>query len=244
MELTLFNVVCGVFAFGILAVLISLLAPVIAPYAFGVLPYLLILGAATATGFLFLLSRLTLEDASEIIVAMVTIWLAVMLVLVFVSQFCLNIRPMELFEDAGISALETEVCTVLKNIEEYVKGKYGQKAIDNPSLVTKSMYLTGNDCKPGSGSVDDRIQAMERALGLLLEQPLQQATIALECDPPEVQNPRIQKGRLDRIKKQLEFYKKTYLEPLGAVQDRLKKGDLTAINPKCQELAKKTAVNL
>jgi len=240
-ELTLFNIMCGVVVFSLLAVLISLLAPVIAPYAFGVLPYLLILGAAAVTGFLFLLSRLTLQDGTEIIASMVTIWLVVMLVLVFVSQVCMNILPTERFVDIGLLALETEVCTVLKKIEEYVKSKYGQKGIDNPSLITNSMYLTGGDCKLGSGSDDDRIQSMERSLGLLLEQPLEQATIALDCDPPELQTLRIRKWRIDRIKKQLEFHKTTYLDPLGKIQDRLKKGDMNAISPKCQELAKKTA---
>lgn len=237
MELTLFNVVCGVFGFGILAVLISLLAPIIAPYAFGALPYMLILGAATATGFLFLLSRLTVQDASEIIVAMATIWLVVMLVLIFVSQFCMNIRPMERFEDKGlreIEALENEVCQVIKNIEEYVQSKYGQKGIDNPSLITNSMYLTGADCRPGSGSVDARLQTMERALGLMLESPLQQAATALSCDPPEIQEPQLQKWRLDRIQKQIDFYRKTYLVPLAAEQDKLKSG---IISPKCKAMA-------
>lgn len=228
--------------FGILAVVISLLAP-IAAYAFAAIPFGLMLSAAAAMAIIFFLSKLTANDASEIIMAMVAIWLTVMLVLLVVSQFCMNIRPTEHFEDKGVPAdaripvLEKQVCQTLTDIEEYVKSKYGQEGIDNPSLVENSMYLMAEKCAPRKGSSDSRIQAMERSLGLLLEQPLYQATVALECDPPAIQAPRLQKWRLDRIEKQIEFYQNTYLKKLTEAQDKLKMG---VISQKCRDLAKTT----
>ena len=244
-QLTLFTMMCGVVMFSILAVLIGLLAPIIGSYAFAALPYGLILCAATVMAIIFFLSKLTLNDASEIIMAMVAIWLTVMLVLVLVSQFCLNIRPTEHFEDKGdlaiqderIPVLEKQVCQTLSDIEEYVKSKYGQEGVDNPSLIENAMYLMAEKCKPRTGTSDSRIQAMEQSLGLLLEQPLYQATVALECDPPAIQAPRIQKWRLDRIEKQLEYYRNTYLNTLTEAQNKLKTG---VISQKCRDLAKKT----
>jgi hypothetical protein len=243
-QLTLFTMIGGVVMFSILAVVISLLAP-IASYAFAALPFGLIFSGAAVMAIIFFLSKLTPNDASEIIMAMVAIWLTVMLVLLVVSRFCMNIRPTEHFEDKGalavederIPALEKQVCQTLTDIEEYVKSKYGQEGIDNPSLVENSMYLMAEKCAPRTGSSNSRIQAMERSLGLLLEQPLYQATVALECDPPAIQAPRLQKWRLDRIEKQIEYYRNTYLKPLTEAQNKLKTG---VISQKCKDLAKKT----
>jgi len=165
-----------------------LISPVYA--AIGILPVLIIGGAALLLGILFIIMKIPGDVASEVVVAAGTIGLIILLCLIFIRVFCLNIQPYEMFEsgsteqtettgpsDEELSAAEQEVCALVKRADEYIEAGVGQPGQENPALVTQAKAKAVNDaaiygqlteCPPSKGQQTlqalERIDRMERRL--------------------------------------------------------------------------------
>jgi energy-coupling factor transporter transmembrane protein EcfT len=66
-----------------------------AVFALGFLPFMLILGGFAIMGAIMFLVKLTANDMTEILLAMGTIWLVTIVVLIFVSNVCMSISPVQ-----------------------------------------------------------------------------------------------------------------------------------------------------
>jgi len=118
-------------------------------FLIGTLPFLLIIGAFIVMGVFFFFVQLTAADITELLIAMGTIWLVVMLVLIFVTQVCMAISPRENFasdQETPVQKVfddfnntETTVCTMIGNVVEFIKNKVGKKGEDDPSLYTQAI---------------------------------------------------------------------------------------------------------
>jgi len=66
-----------------------------AVFALGFLPFMLILGGFAIMGSVMFLVKLSANDMTEILLAMGTIWLVTIVVLIFVSNVCMSISPVQ-----------------------------------------------------------------------------------------------------------------------------------------------------
>ena len=161
----------------------------LAVFSIGMIPFLLILGAFIVMGAFFLLERMTANDITEILIAMGTIWLVVMLVLIFVTQICMSISPRERFAsdetpvqqffDAFAKA-ESDVCTMTTAVVTFIKNEVGKPGQDDPSLNDKAVQKAVNKvdgpitaCPPAPqpttvDDINDRLTRMENTLNQLI----------------------------------------------------------------------------
>ena len=161
-----------------------------AVFVIGTLPFLLILGAFITMGVFFFFVQLTASDITEILLAMGTIWLIVMLVLIFVTQVCMSISPRERFVDKetplqafldSFAKTEATVCTMVDAVVKFIESDVGQKGQDDPSLNQKAINdaLSNVDgpittCPPPSSVNDynDRLSRMQRTLDQFIKPEL------------------------------------------------------------------------
>ena len=144
-------------------------------------------------GAFFLLGRMTADDVTEILIAMGTIWLVVMVVLIFVTQICMSISPREMFAgqetpiqeffDAFAKA-ETDVCTMTADIVQFIMNDVGKPGQDDPSLNTAAIQKAVSKvdgpitvCPPAPqpttvDDINDRLTRMEQTLNQLIEPEL------------------------------------------------------------------------
>jgi len=172
----------------------------LALFSIGALPYLIIFGALIFTSVFFFLTKLSAEDFAEIIAAMGTIWLVIILVLLFVSRVCMSISPVEHFTDmdssidADLDKTEAMVCKLIEDVRNFITADIGQPGQDDPSLITAAMQkavdavngpiticLTESTESSRSTestdklSIDDRLTRMEQTLNQLVEPQLKLA---------------------------------------------------------------------
>ena len=171
----------------------------LALFSIGARPYLLMFGALVFTSVFLFLTKLSLEDITEIIGAMGTIWLVIILVLLFISRVCMSISPVEHFADmnssieSDVEKTEATVCKLIQDVRNFITADIGQPGQDDPSLITAAMQkavdavngpiticITAseelNDTnKPDNLSIDDRLTRMERTLDQLVEPQLKLA---------------------------------------------------------------------
>jgi hypothetical protein len=168
----------------------------LAVFSIGMIPFLLILGAFIVMGAFFLLGRMTADDITEILLAMGTIWLVVMVVLIFVTQICMAISPREMFADlsgqetpvqeffAAFAKAESDVCTMTADIVEFIKNDVGKPGQDDPSLNDQAIQKAVSKvdgpittCPPAPqpttvDDINDRLTRMEQTLNQLIEPEL------------------------------------------------------------------------
>ncbi len=121
------------------------------------LPFVIIVGAALATGLLTLFGKLSAEDMQNVITKIVLVVAITTLVSLLACALCYQIRPIEMFV-AGVIDIsgashgqeidevqklwtdvgETEkaVCKLIGQTDEYIRSGIGPKGKDDPSLVT------------------------------------------------------------------------------------------------------------
>ena len=219
--------------------------------AIGALPYLLILGALIFTGVFLFITKLSAGDLAEILVAMGTIWLVIILVLVFVSRVCMSISPVEHFVDADesdIDKTEAAVCKLIQDVRNFITADIGQPGQDDPSLITTAMQKAVDTVNgpiticlseatvQSERSIDDRLARMERTLAQLVEPHLKMAyDKAMTCegfasDSVDSVSETVesnQKERLAAIRATIATLTKRYLDPLDQKQAELKAGHLS-----------------
>jgi hypothetical protein len=114
----------------------------------GLLPFLILLGAAAAVGIVFMGGRLSGEDVSQIMTSVFVILGGVVVVLMFVGSVCLTIHPTERFVDissdpltqlwSDIAAAEKASCGYITRADKFIQSDLGKPGYDNPSLVTQA----------------------------------------------------------------------------------------------------------
>jgi len=225
----------------------------LALFSIGALPYLLMFGALVFTSVFFFLTKLSLEDITEIIASMGTIWLVIILVLLFVSRVCMSISPVEHFVDAEADLDKTEAaaCKLITDVRNFITADIGQPGQDDPSLITAAVQKavdavngpiticlteSTSTATPNQLSIDDRLARMERTLDQLVEPQLKLAyDKAMTCegfasdslDSVSETVESKQKERLAAIQATIATLTKRYLDPLDQKQAELKAGHLS-----------------
>jgi hypothetical protein len=215
----------------------------LALFSIGALPYLLILGALVLMSVFFFLTKLTMEDMTEILVAMGTIWLVVILVLLFISHVCMSISPVEQFADADfdIEGTEAAVCKLITDVRNFITSDIGQPGQADPSLITAAMQKAIDAVKgpittcpeaPASAPapsdpaiIEDRLARMERTLEQLVEPQFKYTyDKAMTCEGFASGTPQ---ERLTAIQATIATLKARYLDPLDQKQADLQAGHLS-----------------
>lgn len=198
------------------------------------LPFILIAIALVVTYALFTMNAaLASEVVAEILLAMGSIWLVVMAVLVFMSLFCMEIRPIEQFLDKDeVTKTEAAVCKLKEHVRTFVASELGQPGQDDPSLITRAMDVGAPtiDCTGVPLLLEERLTRMERTLNELAEPVLKKAydkTMTCEGFVDAYPDPDL---RLKNIQAKLYTLTKKYLDPLLQNQSDLKKGILSDCN--------------
>ena len=123
----------------------------------------------------------------EILLTMGTIWLVVILVLLFVSHVCMSISPIERFMDTfleDIKKAETAVCKMKEEVIIFIKNDNGQKGLDDPSLNDRSINYAISKvdgpittCPPTDEPADlnEHLTRMEHTLAQFIEPQLKAA---------------------------------------------------------------------
>jgi len=198
------------------------------------LPFILIAVALMITYALFTMnSAMASEIVAEILLAMGAIWLVVMTVLMFMSLFCIEIRPIEQFLDKDeVTKTEAAVCKLKEHVRTFVASELGQPGQDDPSLITRAMDVGAPtiDCTGGPLLLEERLTRMERTLNELAEPVLKKAydrTMTCEGFEDTYPDPDL---RLKNIQAKLYTLTKKYLDPLLQNQSDLKKGIVSDCN--------------
>lgn len=217
----------------------------LALFSIGALPYLLIFGAMVFVSVFFFLTKLTIEDFTEILVAMGTIWLVVILVLLFISHVCMSISPVEQFADADfdIEGTEAAVCKLIDDVRNFITADIGQPGQADPSLITAAMQKAIDAVKgpitncPGDSApapasapsdpamINDRLSRMERTLEQLVEPQFKYTyDKSMTCEGFVSGTPQ---ERLTAIQATIAMFKKRYLDPLDQKKADLQAGHLS-----------------
>jgi len=228
----------------------------LALFSIGAIPYLLIFGALVFTSVFFFFTKLSLEDFAEIIAAMGTIWLVIILVLLFVSRVCMSISPVEHFADmeSDVEKTEAAVCKLITDVRNFITADIGQPGQDDPSLITAAMQkavdavngpiticISGSDStdktnnqdnpdKTDNLSIDDRLTRMEQTLNQLVEPQLKLAyDKSMTCEGFESDS-------MDSVSETVESKQKERLTAIQATMDMLKKRYLDPLDQKQADL--------
>jgi len=206
----------------------------------GLLPFGLIFTALVLTGMYFVFSKLTAEIVTEVLIAMGTIWLVVMLVLVFVTHICMKITPVEHFTDTSVfmadfTKAETTVCSMMGDLLQFIKNDAGKKGVDNPAIPTATLQLlidgaggpvttcpSPTDSLLTSDIIDDRLSRMERTLERVIE-PYFKSTYdkSMSCEGFDSPLPSDRLKKVEALIRQLTV---KYLTPIQKKQADLQKG--------------------
>jgi hypothetical protein len=122
--------------------------------AIGLLPFLLVLGAAVLAGAVFASEKFVAGggDVGGIVVSLVTIIVVTAIVLIYVTRVVVAIRPTERFVDVGtdvssdavttllkdVGAAEKDVCDLITRTDKFIQSDVGKAGHDNPALVTQA----------------------------------------------------------------------------------------------------------
>ena len=181
---------------GILALVVrSTGIPVV---SIGMLPFMLILGGVLFVGIVSILMKTPNEIITEIIVTAGIIVTIVVVILLFISHFCLRIYPVELFEDTPptsssfldrLTKAEADVCKLVDETNNYIQADVGPPGISTPELVTVAQQkavaaVPGPivSCPPPSGDKESltpvqRLERMEMTLSQFVEPEFKSACV-------------------------------------------------------------------
>ena len=220
----------------------------------GLSPFLFIMGAVTLMGIGVLISKIDIDLVSDASVTVGIIAAVTLVVVLFVSNFCMRIRPIELFADASAATTEandekklkdaeTEVCKLVTKANDYIKANVGFAGIDHPEKVTEAQQKAMLAASTG-GSIlscpvppdneglqpEERLNRMDRTLDRFVEPEIKKACIkAGVCMGAEgFADPPPQAldvdQRLKGILTRAKTIKAQYLDPMDAKTADLRKG--------------------
>lgn len=115
----------------------------------GLLPFVFILGAAAVVFVLFAGGKLTADDLGQVLTSVIVILGGVVIVMLFVGSVCLNISPVEHFENGAttdpltqlwtdIATAEKTACGYITRADKFIQSDLGKPGHDNPDLVTQA----------------------------------------------------------------------------------------------------------
>ena len=115
---------------------------------FGVVGLAAVVIAIGLAIFIFV-SNLSADDITEIVIAMVTIWLIVVSIMFFIGRFCGGIRPYERFVDSlplslslslplTLEEAEKRTCALIAEVDKFIESDVGIAGIDSPWLVKEA----------------------------------------------------------------------------------------------------------
>lgn len=217
----------------------------------GLLPYLLIGGALLITGAFLVLSNLTAAVVTELLVAMGTIWLVVMLVLMLVTRVCMNISPVERFTDISDQAFlddftkaEADICTMLDDVSQFIKNTFGKRGQDNPALPAAAFQAAVAAAKgpttvcppqepPTMVDVDERLDRMERTLLLVIEPQFKTTyDTSVTCNEGFADLSLSLTSRLQQLRATIDLMNSKYLRPIQQKQKDLQSGRVSDCDKK------------
>ena len=229
----------------------------LAVFSIGTLPFLLILGAFVVVGAFLLLERLTASDITEILIAMGTIWMIVMVVLIFITQICMSISPTEGFvsgsdsdqelEDqqffADLAKAESDVCALMAEVITFIKNDVGKPGQDDPSRNDQAIQTAMNKvdgpitvCPPASPpttieDANDRLARMEHTLAQFIEPELKH-TYEVTFDKKGCDSFMDYTPRLQAIQDTIKSLTSQYLAPIQQKQKELRSGNVSDCDKK------------
>jgi hypothetical protein len=118
--------------------------------ALPLIPFLILAAAAIVLGILYLFRRLTVQDMVEVAISVGTILITMVVILLLMSQLCLNIRPVEQFTDgsavatlpddfqsllADITESESIICKLIAKADDMIKGTVPPLGSPDPEAV-------------------------------------------------------------------------------------------------------------
>ena len=218
-----------------------------AVFALGFLPFMLILGGFAIMGSVMFLVKLSANDMTEILLAMGTIWLVTIVVLIFVSNVCMSISPVQerftalqasqASQSVDIQAFNTAeeaICDMMASTISYIRNDAGpqgpsaitvaiQQAIANAGgPVTQCPPIAATDATSET-ELDERLTRMERSLNGLVEPEAKKTFAATQCTESFVD----QGGRLEAIQQTIKTLQSQYLDPIQQKQRDLQCGRLS-----------------
>ena len=141
---------------------------------FGFLPFVILMAAGAGTIVLLALGRIAIQDVLEIMDAVIVIVLGLTVVTIIVNLLCLNIRPVEHFEEGEkvkktgnefldllnqITLAERATCTLMTRADHFIQNDVGHEGIDDPTRITEAQQQARNTA--GGPIVDCSAAAVE-----------------------------------------------------------------------------------
>lgn len=141
---------------------------------FGFLPFVILIVAGAGTIVLLALGRIAIRDVVEIMDAVIVIVLVLTVVVIIVNLLCLNIRPVEHFEEDEkvkktgnefldllnqITLTERASCTLMTRADQFIQNDVGHEGIADPTRITEAQQQARNTA--GGPIVDCSAAAME-----------------------------------------------------------------------------------
>jgi hypothetical protein len=211
----------------------------------GLFPFAVIIIGALILFVAFLFWRLSVNDMTEILLSVGTIWLIVIFVLVFVSFVCASIQVREGFGEItkdDLVALEDQVCALMASSDSYITNDVGKAGQDNPAVLEKAKQDargsgsgTMPECSMTPAVIEGRISRIERALGVFtgpqLKKTYDKTVPCKEGFESPLSGSPVSPGsfgdRLKKIKEKIATQKKQYLEPIEQKEKDVKAGKLS-----------------
>jgi len=202
---------------------------------FGLLPFAVILGAFVLSAAFFLFQKLESAEIAEILISMGAIWLVVILVLIFVTQICMSISPVERFASGSIIEAETEICALVADVKEFIESDNGQRGQDDPAINTAAiqdaMSSVGEpitSCPPSadlSGNMD-RIRVAQLTLDRFIGPQLKRTfDKSMNCKITETfVSLTSEEPTLEKVQQTIRDLKSRYLDPIRQKQKDLRAG--------------------
>jgi hypothetical protein len=212
-------------------------------FAIGFLPFMIIGIAFIGAIMVLIPSKLSVEDITEIVIGMGTIWLTVIFVIIFMLVFCVNISPIERFTDTpsssksfleSLAKTEEAVCALMKETNDFIQGDVGQAGIDNPSLVTQAQAaalssanapttVCPSSVAPTMETANDRLSRMEVTLSAFVEPEFVKTFKSTQtCEGFEDVE-----SRLKKIQDTIRRLTGKYLDPIRQKKTELQSGILS-----------------
>lgn len=201
---------------------------------------MLILGGFAIMGTIMFLVKLTATDMTEILLAMGTIWLVTIVVLIFVSNVCMSISPVqERFTASSVdiqafNTAEEAVCEMMASTISYIRNDAGPQGPDAiTSAIQQSIANAGgpvSQCPPiavndttSEQELDERLTRMENSLNGLVEPEAKKTFAATQCTEGFAD----QGSRLAAIQQTIQSLQSQYLDPIQQKQRDLQCGRLS-----------------
>ena len=193
-------------------------------------------------GSILFLMKLTANDMTEILLAMGTIWLVVVVVLIFVSNVCMSISPVqERFTDTSstvdvqaFNTAEEAVCEMMATAVSYIRNDVIQQG---PDAITEAIQQAITNAGPVSRcpphpavtettsekELEERLTRMENSLNGLVDPGVQKTFAATQCTEGFAD----MGSRLAAVQQTIKTLQSQYLDPIQQKQRDLQCGRLS-----------------